>query len=143
MVKSLQDVPSPCFTPIFDKNSYKVLLALSTTIPVDFTYMFYMICMSYGGKCSTITKAYQSFCLSILSYALCRSMNARLSFRLARRLCWMIVCKINACSVVPWWARKPACVGAWRSRRSAAAVKRWFMVAIKSLVKGGVIAMDL
>ena len=43
--------------------------------------------------------------------------------------------------MVPWWARKPACVGACRLWVSAAAVSLWFMVAINNLVNGGVIVM--
>jgi hypothetical protein len=42
---------------------------------------------------------------------------------------------------VVWWALKPAYVGAWRSIALAWVVNRWFMVAMNTLARGGVIAM--
>ena len=53
----------------------------------------------------------------------------------------MIVCRISAYSIVEWCRRKPAWVGACRSIAVAAAVNRLFMTAMKTLDRGGVMAM--
>jgi hypothetical protein len=122
MVNNLHDVPSPYFTPLLAIYLCIIPVTLSTTVPLDYTYIFYIIRISYSGNFKSSTIAYHSFFLSMLSYARFRSINAIPSWRLVRRLCWMMVYRIRACSIVPWLALKPACVGAWRSRVSAAAV---------------------
>jgi hypothetical protein len=71
------------------------------------------------------------------------SINASPNCFLVRKLCWMMVYMISACSVVVWWARKPAYVGACSYFVYAIVVRRWLMVAIKILAKGGVMAMLL
>lgn len=55
----------------------------------------------------------------------------------------MIVYRINACSMVVWWARNPACVGAWSWSVLAVVVSRSLMVAIKTFARGGGMAMLL
>ena len=85
--------------------------------------------------------AYHNFSLLIESYALRRSMNAIPNFRFVFRLCWMMVWRMSACSMVVWCARKPAWVGACRFRVSAVVVSLAFMVAISTFAKGGGMAM--
>ena len=111
--------------------------------PVLLTYMFLSIYIKSAGSLSSITSASHSYYLFILSYARFRSMNAILSFFPVFKLCCMHVCKMSACSIVVWWALNPAYVGACRFIALAYVVNRWFIVAMKTLAIGGVIAMLL
>jgi hypothetical protein len=104
-------------------------------------YILRIIKMSSGGILSSSPMTYHSLSLFIESYARRRSINAIPNLRFVFILCYMIVCKIRACSVVVWCARNPACVGAWRFSVWAVVVSLWFMVAIKTFAKGGGIAM--
>jgi hypothetical protein len=58
-------------------------------------------------------------------------------------VCATIVCRINAYSVVEWWRRKPAWVGACKFIAVAVSVNRLFMTAMKTFDRGGVMAMLL
>ena len=71
------------------------------------------------------------------------SIKASPSCFLVRKLCWMMVYSISACSVVVWWAQKPAYVGACNCFVCAVVVRRWLIVAMKILAKGGVTAILL
>ena len=48
---------------------------------------------------------------------------------------------MSAYSMVVWWARNPAWVGAWRSRAAAVVVSLALIVAIKTFAKRGGMAM--
>lgn len=104
-------------------------------------YMLRIISIRSSGNCNSSPMTYHNFSLFIESYALRRSMNANPSCCLVLMLCWMMVCRISACSVVVWCARNPAWVGAWRLRVFAVVVSRALMVAINTLAKGGGMAM--
>ena len=79
-------------------------------------YMLRIISIRSSGNCNSSPMTYHNFSLFIESYALRRSMNANPSCCLVLMLCWMMVYRISACSVVVWCARNPAWVGAWRLR---------------------------
>jgi hypothetical protein len=100
-------------------------------------YILRIISIRSYGKCNSSPITYHSFSRFIESYALRRSMKANPSCYFVLILCWMMVYRISACSVVVWCARKPAWVGACRLRVFAEVVSRAFMVAINTLAKGG------
>ena len=58
-------------------------------------------------------------------------------------LCCSKVCKIRAYSIVPWWALKPACVGACKFCYVATSDSLLFITAINSLDRGGATAILL
>ena len=70
-------------------------------------------------------------------------MKARLRGVLFSVLCCISVYSISAYSVVVWWARNPAWVGACSCNSVALVVNLLFTTAINSFVKGGVMAMLL
>ena len=105
-------------------------------------YIFRISVTRSGGNSKLSTITCHSFSLFTLSYALLRSMKAILRGYLVWRLCWISVCKINACSIVPWCSLNPAYVGACNCSAVAAVVSRWFTTAMRSLAKGGVMAID-
>ena len=92
---------------------------------------------------NSLANAAQSFSLFIESYALFKSTNTIPSAFLVLTLCCTIVYMMRACSVVVWWARKPACGGACRLPLLAVSVRRWLTSAIRTFAKGGVIAILL
>jgi hypothetical protein len=49
MVNNFGEVPSPYFTPIFDKNSNNSPVYGSTTMPFDYMYIFLIILISPIG----------------------------------------------------------------------------------------------
>jgi hypothetical protein len=87
--------------------------------------------------------AYHNFSLLIESYALRRSMNTNPSCFFAFMLCWINVYNIRACSIVVWCSRNPAWVGACRCNFWAVVVRRWLIVAMNTLAKGGGMAILL
>jgi hypothetical protein len=103
--------------------------------------MLRIIYIKSGGIFNSSPITYHSLALFMESYARLRSIKTNPNLRLVFRLCWISVWRINAYSTVVWCARNPACVGACRFSSFAVAVSRWLMVAIKTLAKGGGIAM--
>ena len=95
------------------------------------------------GNYNSFTNANHSYSRLIESYALCKSIKAKPSYRLHLILCAIIVDRMNACSIVEWCLLKPAWVGACRFISVAAFVNRLFMTAMNTLDKGGVMAMLL
>jgi hypothetical protein len=87
--------------------------------------------------------AYHNFSLLMESYALLKSINASPSCFFVFILCWIIVYSISAYSVVVWWARNPAWVGACRFSVWAVVVSRAFIVAMKTFANGGGMAILL
>ena len=61
------EAPSPCLTPKLVKNSKKSPVLASMLIPVDYTYMFYIICTSSAGMFKLFTNAVHNFIRFILS----------------------------------------------------------------------------
>ena len=84
---------------------------------------------------------YHNFSLFIESYARRRSIKAIPNFLLAFILCCITVWRISACSTVVWCARNPACVGACRLSCVAVVVSLLLIVAMKTFVNGGGMAM--
>ena len=85
----------------------------------------------------------QSFVRFILSYARSKSIKHRPIYLFVLILCCIKVCRIRAYSIVPWWALKPACVGACNYLEIATSVKRLFIIAMNSFERGGATAMLL
>jgi hypothetical protein len=104
-------------------------------------YILRIINIRSDGIQSSFPITSHNFSRLIESYARRRSIKANPSCRLAFMLCWIIVYRINAYSIVVWCARNPACVGACRFRDWAVAVRRWLIVVINTLAKGGGMAM--
>ena len=90
---------------------------------------------------SSFPITYHYFSLFMESYARRKSIKAIPSLRLAFILCYIMVWRISACSIVVWCALNPAYVGACRFNVWAVAVSLWLMVAIKTFAKGGGMAM--
>ena len=135
------EAPSPYFTPILARNSNHSSIFYPLIMPFDKTYMFLIIWIRSYGNFKLSTNTYHNLARFTLSYARLRSTNARHSLFFVCTLCWMRVCKISAYSIVPWWARNPAWVGACSSSCVAWAVKRLFITAINSFANGGVMAI--
>jgi len=140
-VNSSGDVPSPCFTPKFVRNSNHVPDILSKLIPFDPTYMFLIIYTRSAGRFRQFTKTSHNFSRLILSYARSKSTKQKPIYLFVRMLCCSRVCKIRAYSMVLWRSLKPAYVGACKFSVFAWSVKRLFITAINSLAKGGATAM--
>jgi hypothetical protein len=81
---------------------------LSMIIPLDTKYILRIICIRAVGIFNSSPIAYHSFSRFMESYALLKSINASPSCLLVLILCWTMVWRMSACSVVVWWARNPA-----------------------------------
>ena len=143
ITNSSGDAPSPYFTPILAKNSKNSSISTPLILPLELTYMLRINNTRSWGSFRHSIRTYHNFSLFMLSYALCKSMNARHRGFFVMTLCWISVCRISACSIVPWCSRKPAYVGACRSNLVACAVSLLFITAMYSFANGGVIAMLL
>lgn len=104
-------------------------------------YTFLIIFTSSIGMFNSSTSTYHSLLLLMLSYARQRSIKTMPSYLLVLTLYWIIVCKIKTYSSVLWLGLKPAYIGACRSSFWAVVVRRLFITAMKSFIKGGAIAM--
>ena len=72
-VNSSGDVPSPCFTPKFVKNSNHAPDTLSKLIPFDPTYIFLIIYTRSAGRFRHATKTSHNFSRFMLLYARSKS----------------------------------------------------------------------
>ena len=135
------DAPSPYFTPKFAKNYNHSPDTSSKHIPLDSTYIFLIIWTRSAGNFRHSTKTSHNFSRFILSYAFSKSIKQRLSYLFVRMLCYSIVCRMSAYSMVLWYSLNPACVGAWRLFAFARSVRRLFITAMNNLEKGGATAM--
>lgn len=135
------EAPSPYLTPIFAKNSKKLPYSVSGIIPLDYTYIFRIIHTKSAGIFRLSTSTYHSFVRLTLSYARCKSTNARHNCFFVWTLCWISVWRMSACSVVLWWALNPACVGACSCSSVAFVVSLRFITAINTFANGGVMAI--
>jgi hypothetical protein len=104
-------------------------------------YILRIILIRSCGILSYSPITYHSFSRLMESYARRRSIKAMPNFLLVFKLCWIIVWRISAYSMVVWCARKPDCVGAWRLSWLAVVVSLALMVAMNTLASGGGMAM--
>ena len=142
-VNSSGDALSPYFTPKFAKNSRKSPDSSSTHLPLDYTYIFFIILTKSGGIFKHSTSAFQSFSRLILSYACFKSIKHSPIYLLVRILYCNSVYKMSAYSIVLWWALNPAYVGACSFFSSAVTVSLLFITAINSLDSSGATAILL
>jgi hypothetical protein len=123
ILNSLGDAPSPCFTPVLAVKLYR-FCPLIHTIPLLFTYIFLIMQIISSGIFILVAMSSHNVVRSTRSYALLRSTNISPSGDLELTLyytnCWMI----SAYSVVVWFLRNPAWVGASSWFSSAIFVKR-------------------
>ena len=140
-VNNSGDVPSPCFTPRFARNSNHVPKISSKQIPLDSTYIFLIIWIRSAGKFSPATNISHNLARFILSYALSKSMKHNPIYLFVRMLCYSRVYRINAYSTVLWYSLNPACLGACNLSAFASSVRSLFIVAINSLERGGATAI--
>jgi hypothetical protein len=140
-VNNSGEAPSPYFTPKLARNLRNSPELLSKHNPYDATYMFLIIYTSSAGMSRHATNTFHNFSRFILSYARCRSIKHSPSGFFDLILCCTKVYNISTYSIVPWCARNPAWVGAWRFLHSASFVKRLFITAMNSLDMGGATAM--
>jgi hypothetical protein len=109
--------------------------------PFDSKYILRISKIRSGGSYNSSPNTYHNFSLFMESYARRRSIKAIPNCLLAFILCYITVYRINACSMVEWCARNPACVGACRLSCVAVVVSRLLIVAMKTFAKGGGMAM--
>ena len=74
--KSSGEAPSPCFIPIFAKNSYTLPVYQSVIIPLDCKYIFRIIVISATGMLSSSPITYHNFSLFMESCARRKSIKA-------------------------------------------------------------------
>ena len=116
-------------------------VCLSKIMPLDYRYMLRMIYIRPYGMFNYSPIAYHNFSRFIESYALRKLIKAIPSFLFVLMLCWMMVWRMSACSMVVWCALKPAWVGACRFSASAVEVSLAFIVAMNTFAKCGGMAM--